>query len=72
MSPYSDFLRERQAIDALLQKGFTFAAACEDLDGMSVRFLKKGPEPERAELRLLTADARKYLVSLLFTQRKRG
>ncbi|UUZ85256.1 hypothetical protein LJK88_17815 [Paenibacillus sp. P26] len=62
MSAFAEFSKEKQAVDAYLEQGFIMAAIFEDLDGARLRFKK---ESEQAELRLFTADARKYAVSLM-------
>ncbi|MBW4082140.1 hypothetical protein [Paenibacillus sp. S150] len=70
MSAYAEFDKERQEIDALLRQGFTITAIQEDLDGARVSFTggEQGKSP--VELLLLTADARKYVTTLIFAGTK--
>jgi hypothetical protein len=72
MSAFREFWNEKQEIDALLGEGYRVASIKEDLEGTEVRFIKDEPSPEQAELllRLLTADARKYVVSLIFERQR--
>ncbi|MFB9326758.1 hypothetical protein ACFFSY_12605 [Paenibacillus aurantiacus] len=72
MSHYAEVLKEQRAIDALLADGFRITRISEDMDGSAVVFAKTAPSAERAELQLLTADARKYVVTLLFTRMRAG
>ncbi|SEU12212.1 hypothetical protein [Paenibacillus sp. NFR01] len=61
MTAFDDFAKERAGIDALLDQGFTVAGMAEDLDGAAVTFT--GGTGVTVELRLLTADARKYVTT---------
>lgn len=71
MSAYGEFYKEKQAVDALLTAEFTIVSVSEILDGMEIQFKKQHSEtPEQAQLLLLTADARKYVSNLIFTQQK--
>ena len=73
MSASEEFWNEKQEIDALLNDGYLIARIEEDLGGTEVRFIKSEPSPEQTErlLRLLTADARKYVVSLVFERQRK-
>lgn len=71
MSHYAEVLKEQRAIDALLADGFRITRISEDMDGSAVVFAKTAPSTERAKLQLLTADARKYVVTLLFTRMRK-
>ncbi|NGM82171.1 hypothetical protein G5B47_07070 [Paenibacillus sp. 7124] len=64
MSAYDEFAKEKQEIDALLDQGYTVTGMLETLDGAKVKF--DGGEPGSVELLLLTADARKYVTTLVF------
>ncbi|QYR21881.1 hypothetical protein KZ483_02240 [Paenibacillus sp. sptzw28] len=70
MSAFREFWNEKQEIDALLSEGYSVASVKEDLDGTKVRFVRDESSPEHAELLLLTADARKYVVSLIFERQR--
>lgn len=76
MSAFEEFSRERRTIDSLLADGYTIVGTSEALEGMEVRFKKRAPdtnadsEPGIATLLLLTADARKYLSNLVFSQQQ--
>ncbi|MFC4100607.1 hypothetical protein [Paenibacillus xanthanilyticus] len=72
MSHYAEVLKEQRAIDALLADGYRITRISEDMDGSAVSFAKAAPSDERAELQLLTADARKYVVTLLFARMRAG
>ncbi|WP_379130172.1 hypothetical protein [Paenibacillus sp. sgz500958] len=65
MSAYEEFAREQRDIDELLFRGYTIKAIEENLDGAIVKFAGAEPSLATAELVLLTADARKYVTSLL-------
>jgi hypothetical protein len=66
MSAYVEFWEEKQKIDALLRKGFSIVEIHEHLEGADVQFKFKGTIPAQEQLRLLTADARKYVSSLIY------
>lgn len=73
MSSYQEFLAERDKIDFLLQTGYVIKAVRESLDGAIVEFeqypLQQATGNNKTEtLRISTADARKYFVSLLIKQ----
>ncbi|WP_405105036.1 hypothetical protein MHH28_20540 [Paenibacillus sp. FSL K6-1217] len=65
MSAFAEFGRERQEIDNLIGQGYTIAGIYEDLDGARVTFIRSAPAGGPVELRLLTADARKHMTTLL-------
>lgn len=71
MSAYEEFYKEKQAVDALLLAGYSIVGINEIMDGMEILFKKPHPEtPEKAQLLLLTADARKYVSNLVFSRLK--
>jgi hypothetical protein len=41
------------------------------LEGMEILFKKRPTESDEAQLLLLTADARKYVTNLIFSQQKK-
>ncbi|WP_223067567.1 hypothetical protein [Paenibacillus caui] len=63
MSAFEEFDKERREIDELLFKGYHVAAIREDLDGAKVTFVMGKPDKGQVTLLLLTADARKYIVT---------
>ncbi|WP_127529333.1 hypothetical protein [Paenibacillus kobensis] len=73
MSAYAAFLEEKRAIDQTLIDGYRIVGISEDLDGSAVTFTRgdTADTVEQARLQLLTADARKYVVTLLITQMNR-
>lgn len=64
MSASHEYQQEKEAIDAYIAKGFTVASVHESLDGALVTF--RSSEGANESLPLLTADARKYLSTLIF------
>ncbi|MBB3110764.1 hypothetical protein FHS18_002831 [Paenibacillus phyllosphaerae] len=66
MAAFDEYMREKESIDELLASGYRITAIREDLDGAAVLFKRAGTPAEVSELQLLTADARKYVVTLLF------
>ncbi|WP_025688549.1 hypothetical protein [Paenibacillus zanthoxyli] len=66
MSAYDDFAKEKQEVDDLLLQGYTVTGMLETLDGAKVKFDQEEPGSESVELLLLTADARKYVTTLVF------
>ncbi|AIQ14979.1 hypothetical protein [Paenibacillus durus] len=66
MSAYDDFAKEKQEIDDLLLQGYAVTGMLETLDGAKVKFDQGEPGSESVELLLLTADARKYVTTLVF------
>ncbi|AIQ66005.1 hypothetical protein D3C81_152800 [compost metagenome] len=68
MSAYDDFLKEKLEIDGLLSRGYAVDGMLETLDGAKVRFRQAQPASETAELFLQTADARKYVTTLVFAE----
>lgn len=67
MSAYMEYIEEKRAIDELLAEGYRIVSITEDLDGSAVIFTRGNAAyaVEQAQLQLLTADARKYVVTLL-------
>ncbi|GGF94867.1 hypothetical protein [Paenibacillus abyssi] len=72
MSAYEEFWEEKQEIDALMEKGFTIVGVAEIMDGMDVRFAREASEPNQTGLRLLSADARKYIVGLIIEKQRKA
>jgi len=70
MAAFEEFVKEQQAIDELLFKGYTIAGIQEDLDGANVKFVLEEPAKGVLNLQLLTADARKYVTTLLFSMKQ--
>ena len=70
MSAFAEFAREQQEVDELLFKGYTIAGIQEDLDGARVVFVRGGSAKGKMELLLLTADARKYVTTLVISGRQ--
>jgi hypothetical protein len=68
MSAYEEYAKEKRAVDTLLQDDYLIAAVNEVLEGMEILFKKRPPESDEAQLLLLTADARKYVSNLIFSQ----
>ncbi|MCM3788757.1 hypothetical protein RG959_04730 [Domibacillus sp. 8LH] len=68
MSDYKGFIKEKEAIDALIDDGYRIIAVRETLEGDFIEFER---HIERKELHLLTADARKYIGTLI-VEAKRG
>lgn len=66
MSAFAEFAKEQQEVDGLLFKGYTIAGILEDLDGARIKFVRAEPAKSAVELLLLTADARKYVTTLIF------
>ncbi|WP_339170343.1 hypothetical protein NST94_28230 [Paenibacillus sp. FSL H8-0282] len=67
MSAFAEYAKEQQEIDGLLFKGYTIASIQEDLDGARIKFVRGEPAKSSVELLLLTADARKYVTTLVVT-----
>jgi hypothetical protein len=65
VSAYAEYAKEQQEIDGLLFKGYTIASIQEDLDGARIKFVRGEPAKSTIELLLLTADARKYVTTLV-------
>jgi hypothetical protein len=65
MSAYAEYAKEQQEIDGLLFKGYTVASIQEDLDGARIKFVRGEPARSSIEILLLTADARKYVTTLM-------
>ncbi|WP_410512736.1 hypothetical protein PaeBR_22740 [Paenibacillus sp. BR2-3] len=70
MSAYAEFAKEQQEINDLLFKGYAVASIVENLDGAAVKFVRGEPAPGSVKLNLLTADARKYVTTLVFAGQK--
>lgn len=65
MSAFAEFSKEQGEVDGLLFKGYSIANIQEDLDGARVKFVRGEPAKSAVELLLLTADARKYVTTLV-------
>ena len=65
MSAYAEYAKEKQEIDGLFFKGYTIASIQEELDGARIKFVRGEPVKSAIELLLLTADARKYVTTLV-------
>lgn len=65
MSAFDEFAKEQGEVDGLLFKGYTIAGIQEDLDGARIKFVRGEPAKSAVELLLLTADARKYVTTLV-------
>lgn len=65
MSAFAEFEEERRQIDSLLGGGYKVAGIMEDLDGATVKFIRREPPGTPVELLLLTADARKHVTAVL-------
>ncbi|MBW5445531.1 hypothetical protein GE107_05570 [Cohnella sp. CFH 77786] len=72
MSAYEEYAQEVREVNALLASGFMIVGVTEGLEGMDVRFQGRPPSSRTAELRLLTADARKYVSALIFESLRAG
>lgn len=68
MSAFAEYAKEQQEIDELLFKGYTIASIQEDLDGARIKFVRGEPAKSTVELLLLTADARKYVTTLVVAE----
>lgn len=67
MSEYQIFLKERDQIDFLFQKGFRINSITENLSGAFVDFQK---EDVTETLHIVTPEGRKYFSVLLIKQQK--
>lgn len=66
MSAYEQFKEEKLKIDDFIDRSYKIVEVKEDLSGSSV--LMEHPGGERTVIRILTADARKYLVNVVIKQ----
>jgi len=66
MGEYEQFLQEKNQIDYLLKKGFSFYKVSENLSGAIVEFRKSDHEQELVHV--LTPNGRKYFSALLLQQ----
>ncbi|WP_411345062.1 hypothetical protein ACE3MZ_02945 [Paenibacillus sp. WLX1005] len=66
MSTFAEFEKEKMQIDEVMAQGYMVLAIRETLDGAMILFARNGNSKESTQLQLLTADARKYVTSLLF------
>lgn len=70
MSAFDEFEKEQQEIDGLLFKGYGITSILEDLDGARIKFVRGEPAKSEVELLLLTADARKYVTTLVVVDQR--
>ncbi|MDP4099286.1 hypothetical protein OIN60_21455 [Paenibacillus sp. P96] len=70
MSAYELYAAEKLELDGLVESGYQIRSVQEGLDGADVRLVHPGLPEGEASLRLLTADARKYLTVLLLRERR--
>ncbi|MNN60342.1 hypothetical protein D3C81_1755150 [compost metagenome] len=69
MSVWQEIMQEKETIAELVASGYTIERIIEELDGDIVRFSRDvGEEESIQEVRLSTADARKYLGVVLIEQ----
>lgn len=70
MSGWQEYMEEKAKIDDLIAKGYRVAGVTELFDGDDVKFVRDsgGDALQTIELRLQTADGRKYLGSVLIAQ----
>lgn len=70
MSSWHEYEEEKAKIDGMIGEGYLITGVLESLEGDTVRFTRISTEcvTETEELLLLTADARKYLGSVLIEQ----
>ena len=72
MSEHEAFSREKRHIDGFLDAGYIILEIREGLDGATVSFQKLDSFDIHSELRLLTAEGRKYIgVKLIGQQEKK-
>lgn len=69
MSDHQGFLKEKKQIDELLQSGYRIRAVKETLEG---DFVELERHLEKKELHLLTADARKYLGTIIVEEKRKN
>jgi len=65
MSASMEYMQEKEALDRYLRDGYEIVRIREDLDGAEVTFRSKATGEVEA-VQLLTADARKYITTVLF------
>lgn len=65
MSAYEEFAAERAMLDDLLNKGYVIRSVQESLDGADVVLIQPVHPDQHERVHLGTADARKYLGTLL-------
>ena len=69
MSDYKGFIKEKNRVDTLIQDGYRIIAVKETLEGDFVEFER---HLEREELQLLTAEARKYIGTIIVEVKRGG
>ncbi|WP_025680671.1 hypothetical protein [Paenibacillus massiliensis] len=65
MSAYEEFAAERAILDDLLNRGYVVRSVQEGLDGADVVLIQPAHPDQHEQVHLGTADARKYLGTLL-------
>ncbi|MEW4371398.1 hypothetical protein [Paenibacillus kandeliae] len=70
MSAFAEFEKEKMQIDEIMAQGYMVLAIRENLDGALIVFARSNNSKDQTQLQLLTADARKYVTSLLFAKRE--
>lgn len=67
LSTHSEFLKEKDKIDSLIEDGYVIKKVSDDLDGSHVEFVK---DDKKETLHVLNADSRKYYSSLIFEKQQ--
>ncbi|MFT8321755.1 MAG: hypothetical protein ABF649_12685 [Bacillus sp. (in: firmicutes)] len=74
MSAYTEFIEEKAKLDALVSEGYRIFGIYENLSGALVEFgrldNKELHSEEKKQIKILTADARKYLSGILIDQQR--
>ena len=68
MTAHEEYSREKRGVDGFLSAGYIIFDIREDLDGATVRFQKMDSFDMYSELRLMTAEGRKYIAVRLIEQ----
>lgn len=63
MSEYKEFLEEKNKVDHYFDEGYEILHIKETLSGMFIEFTS--PKEKSATLLLTTAEARKYIATIL-------
>ncbi|NHN35288.1 hypothetical protein [Paenibacillus agricola] len=71
MAAYQAFMEEKSEIDKLMAEGFVVVSIHENLDGALVRFQSISSTEQVKSLHLNTADARKYISTLLWVKQRK-
>jgi len=70
LSSSKEFELEKVKIEDYLSRGYAISKVTESLDGAYVEFEQQGKCEDKQSLVLNTADARKYLSSIIFEQQQ--